>query len=276
MKIRPWLAGAAGVTAAILGFGTSASAATHHPARWSPMSFAAGHLHTAGVTPGTTYYGNWAAYVALAHKNVALRYVAADFNIPSLNCAGAAPNATVALFVGFQGWSAPGELTGLQGTCNSDGTYSYQGFYEISTGPAVASPVTVNPGDAIQASVYYNASTRQYTFYLNDVTEATVLFNTPVSCPSGSSCSTTTAEAVTDDLYDVSAKQNFPLANYGMVNFTGGAVTSRDGLKGGFGSSTLWTSAESIIRNSSTGAILATPSSLEGGSAFSTTWHAAS
>jgi hypothetical protein len=275
MKIRPWLAGAAGVTAVILGFGTSASAATHH---LDPRSFAARYPHLAvraGVTPGTPLASNWAGYIAFADKNVALRYVAADFSIPSLNCAGAAPNATVALFVGLENWNVPGEVTGVQGTCNSDGTYSYQGFYSIgSTG--VPAGGTVSPGDAIQASIYYNASTKMYTFFLNDVTEGTVLFNTPVSCPSGSTCSTATAEAITDDPFDGTSGQNLPLANYGMVNFTGGAVTSRDGLKGNFGASKLWSSAETILRPGNTGSTLASPSSLEGGAAFSTTWHAAS
>jgi hypothetical protein len=274
MKIRPWLAGAAGVTAVMLGFGTSASAAIHHAARWAPRSFA-GHPHMAvlpRVTPGTTYFSNWAGYLALAHKNVALRYVAADFNVPSLNCAGAAPNATVAIFAGLDDWNASGELTGVQGTCNSDGTYSYQAWYSIGSVGA-ASGGTVNPGDAIQASIYYNATTKKFTFFVDDVTQETVLINAPVSCPSGSTCSTTTAEAVTDDPFNVSTDQNLPLANYGMENFTGGAVTSRDGLRGNFGSSKLWSSAETINRGSS-GTILASPSSLQGGAAFSTTWHA--
>jgi hypothetical protein len=273
MKIRPWLAGTAGATAVILGLGTSASATTHHPARWAPSSFAAAHLHLPGLRPNTTFFGNWAGYIAFADKNVTLRYVAANFNLPSLNCVGAAPNASFVMFVGFQDWNAPGELTGIQGTCNSDGTFSYQAGFNIGSGGGTATG-TINPGDAIQASVYYNASTKKYTFFLNDVTEGTPLFNTTVSCPSGSKCSNSTAEAVTDVAADQSGSI-LPLANYGMNNFTGGTVTSLDGLRGGFSSSKLWNGAESIMR-SSAGTILATPSSLEGGAAFNTTWHASS
>jgi hypothetical protein len=279
MKFTPWLAGAAGVAALTLGFGTSASATTHHtaPARLAPRSFDARHLNMAvlpRVTPGTTYNTNWAGYIALGDKNVALRYVGADFNIPSLNCTGAAQGATVAQFVGLQDWTAPGELTGIQGTCNSDGTYSYQAFYAIGSGEAVSAG-TINPGDAIQASVYFNSSTKKYTFFLNDVTEGTPLFNTAVSCPSGSTCSTGTAEAISDDPINTQNGLNFPLANYGMENFTGGAVTSRDGLKGGFSSSKLWGSAELGVKDSG-GVILESPSSLAGGTAFNNTWHAAS
>jgi hypothetical protein len=273
MKVKLWLAGAVSMAAVTLGFGTTASATVHHPAPRVPWFFAGAHPRP-GVSPNTTYFGNWAGYVALGDKNVSLRYVAADFNIPSLNCTGAQANATVLQFVGLQGWSATGELTGIQGACNSDGTSSYQGFYDIGSTGGVSSG-TINPGDAIQASVYYNTTTKQFTFYLDDVTQQVALLNTPVSCPSGSSCTTGTAEAVTDDPFDVTTKVNFPLANYGMENFTGGAVTSADGVKGGFGSSKLWVGAESVIRDSS-GITQANPSSLEGGVAFNTTWRFAS
>lgn len=280
MKIRPWLTGAAGVTAVMLGFGTSASAAVQHPASHTPS---AGHgyaknLPMAGLRlrpAGTVFGPNWAGYIAFANRNVALRYVAADFSIPSLNCANAAANATVAQFVGLEDFNVSGELTGIQGTCNSDGTSSYQAFYNIGSSGG-GSTGTINPGDAIQASVYYNATTKKYTFFVNDVTQGgTPLINTTVSCPSGSSCSTATAEAITDDPFDTQTQQNFPLANYGMVNITGGVVTSRDGLKGGFGPAKLWSSSELGIKDGG-GVVMATPSSLAGGTAFNTTWHAAS
>lgn len=278
MKIRPWLAAAIGVTAMTFGFSTGASAGTHHvaPFRLAPGFVEARHLPAAKLprmSPAKVDYGNWAGYMAVADKNVSLRYVAADFNVPSLNCA-AAPNAAVVLVVGLQYWNASGEITGIAGECNPDGTYSYQGLYDIGSSQ-VSSSATISPGDAIRASVYHDASTGKYSFYLEDVTTSTAVFNTAVSCPSGSKCSTTTAEVVTDDPYS-SSGQVLPLADYGMDNVTGGRVTSRNGFKGGFGPSNLWTSTELIMSNQSGSAVIASPSSLEGGSAFSTTWHAAS
>jgi hypothetical protein len=280
MKFRPWLAGAAGAAAVTLGFGATASAAVHHTTSVWPahVSIDARPLPLTvrpGATPSKTYYGSWAGYVALANNNVALRYVAADFNAPSINCTGAIANASVEQFIGLEGWNAPGERIGIQAACSSTGTYTWQGWYTIGKTGGSVSTATINPGDAIQASVYYDASTNQFTFYLNDLTQGgTPIFNTPESCPTGQTCSTASAEAITAVPYNNGTKSYLPLANYGMENFTGGAVTSRSGLKGTFASSTLWNTVETIIRPGST--ILATSSSLQGGSGFSTTWHAQS
>jgi Peptidase A4 family len=281
MNIRPWLAGAVSIAAVTIGFSTSASAATtaHHEA---PHFLSAVHndrksLHVADLphlaSTGKIYNTNWAGYIALADKNVALRYVAANFDAPSLNCVNADQNATATQLVGMGGFSANGELIGIQATCNPDGTYAYSAFYNIGNSGA-GSTATINPGDAITASVYYNASTAQYTFYLDDVSTNTVIFNNPVACPSGTSCSTATAEAVTDVPYNGDTLQNYPLANYGMAYFTGGAVTSRDGVKGSFGSSSLWGSAD-LITEDGNGVILMQPSSLYGGAAFTTEFRSA-
>jgi hypothetical protein len=51
-------------------------------------------------------------------------------------------------------------------------------------------------------------------------------------------------------------------------------VTSSDGVQGSFGSAKLWGSAELALMDGSN-KVLASPSALAGGSAFSTTWQSA-
>jgi hypothetical protein len=65
------------------------------------------------------------------------------------------------------------------------------------------------------------------------------------------------------------------LADYGMENYTSASVTARDGVKGNLTASNLWTS-QSLIMEDSSGVIMAKPSSLQGGQAFSTQWYSAS
>jgi hypothetical protein len=287
MKISPWLAGAAAV---ILGFSTSASAAVHHPVVPRAAHAKGFRALSASMTPllrhlaskGINYNPVWAGYVAAGNANVALRYVGADFNVPSLNCAdspaGTSGAASVVQSVGLDGYysnDSAYEATGIFETCTSSTTAAYSGWYQIGTSEQT-STVTVNPGDAIQASIYYNLGTKQFIFDLNDVTTGQpIVNNVSQPCPAGTTCPISSAEAVTGVANGTPPQ--YTLADYGMANFTGGAVTSRDGVKGGFGASKLWTSAELGIHDiNANNTIMASPSSLEGGSAFNTTWHAAS
>lgn len=283
MKIRPWLVGAVSVTAASFGFSTAATATTHRT-----VSHAV-HIHALNASPAgpllrhltsKTVINNpvWAGYVAPANKNVQLRFVAVDFNVPSLNCAnspaGSSGPASVVQNVGLDGFTDSAyEATGIFSTCVDSTTAQYQGFYQVGSTAQVSS-VAVSPGDAIQASVYYNAGTKQYNFVLKDVTLGQFIWNINAPCPSGTTCRNSSAEAVTGAALGIPPA--FTLADFGMENFTGGAVTSRDGLKGGFGPSRLWGSAQLVMKDTSNGTTMANPSSLAGGTAFNTTWRAAS
>jgi Peptidase A4 family len=287
MMIRPWLAGAVGVTAVTPGFAAAASAATGDAASPAPGTFRAGSLH-ASLAPalrhltakGVNYNPLWAGYVAQGDKNVALRYVGADFTVPSLNCAsspsGTSGPASVVQNVGLDGFNDNAyEATGIFSTCLNGTTPSYSGWYQVGANEnAVTSPVAVSPGDAIAASIYCNLGTKRFSFTLTDVTTGQAIWNTTASCPSGTTCPIDSAEAITGVANGVPPA--YTLADYGMENFTGGAVTSRDGVKGGFGSAKLWGLAELGIHDASNGVVMASPSSLQGGAGFSTTWHAAS
>jgi Peptidase A4 family len=279
MKIKLWVAGVASVAAVTAGVGASASAAVHHRAPRAPQ---ASHAKAPGpvllhpAAKGINYNASWAGYVAPADKNVTLRYVAADFNVPSLNCpnsrVGSQGDPSVNQFVGLDGYNDfSTEEAGILEYCiNNDTTPVYTGWYAL--GPSMNDSTTViSPGDAITASIYYNSSSKLYNVALEDVTTGQVIWNVAKPCQASPSCTNTSAEAISE-LSGGTAPQ-YSLADYGMENFTGGAVTSASGVKGNFASSKLWGSVELGLHDSS-GVVLATPSSLQGGSAFSTTWHA--
>jgi hypothetical protein len=60
-----------------------------------------------------------------------------------------------------------------------------------------------------------------------------------------------------------------------MVNYTGAIVTSRAGLRGTLAPSSLWSSGQITMVDTSN-QLMAAPSPLYGGQAFNVTWKAAS
>jgi hypothetical protein len=281
MNIRPWLIGAVSVAAVTIGFSTGASATTttaHHTvSRVAPPKgfYAIKNLHLSPLTSGTQYNLNSAGYAAIGDKNVLLRYAAIDFNVPTINCAESPSGTDGVAAYQLAGLAGPDSFinTGVLAIC-TNGTPTYQGYYELnpSDGP-VFSNVTVSPGDALQASVYYNYTTGQYNIVLNDESLSTPsVVNVTAGCPSGESCENEGAEAITDVAGD--GPPDFNLADYAQVSFSGGAVTARDGVKGTYAASKLWSSLPLGIEDSS-GVHMAVPSS-GGGSAFNTTWLSAS
>jgi hypothetical protein len=294
MKITAWLAGVvsvAAVTVSLVNPGPASAVATHHrtPPQSSPGLVAhpgvrpSGAVHRdvllpgAGATGGAiTYTSDWTGYVAVASKNVSFRYVSANFNVPSINCAhspaGSAGPATAGQWVGLDD-VATVEQTGIAGYCNGS-TPAYDAWYELyPPDNPVTFPGPVSAGDAISASVYYDSATKLYSISLDDITTGQD-FTASEHCPAKATCKNATAEAISEAPHFGPAK-GWNLADYGMESFTNGAVTSSTGIKGNFGASKLWTSSEFVMIDNSDH-VLAYPSSLQGGSAFSTTWLAPS
>jgi Peptidase A4 family len=290
MNIKPWLAGAAGLAAVTIGLATTsgATAASHPPAHAYRVSRASapglsvlrsalaragrGTVSSNGLITNTGSAG----YLAVADKNVQLRYASANFNIASLNCAnsptnGAGPG-TYLQFTGLEGSDGSEELAGILATCTNGTTPTYQGWYQNGQQTELSSQA-ISSGDAIEASVYYNAGTNEYNFVVNDVTEDIPLFNFDAGCTTATTCLNQFALATSS--VAANGSEDYPLADYGMENFTGGGVTSRDGVKGGYSSSKLWASDQLTLVDSS-GHVMATSSALSGASAFSTTWVSAS
>jgi len=242
-----------------------AAVATTHPAAAVPSALGRLPLSRA---PGKKIDGSVAGYVAVADTGVQLRYAAASFTVPSLNCLTETDGGVVQ-GVALGGDSAPYELAGAEVYC-SDHAYFATGYYSIG-GNNVPALLSVNPGDAMQASVYYNATAQNFTFTLTDVTEGMTIISATVACPTGSTCPLSSAEVITG-YADNDAGSPAPLADYGMESFTGAAVTSRTGVRGTLAAGNLWSSAAEIINPGTQ--TLASVSALAGGGGFATTWHA--
>jgi len=218
---------------------------------------------------------NWSGYAAVAKKNVALRYVTSTFTVPSINCSkvaiGSAGQTYAAEWVGLDGFnSTTVEQTGVDSYCDSSsGTATNQAWYEMyPLDPVVVSGVS--PGDKIWVSVYYNTSTSEYQLFLDDETTGSTM-ETNQPCPSGSACDRNSAEVIEEDPGG-SVAGGINLADFGTVNFSASHVTSRSGVRGTLSASSLWTTTEIIMQDSS-GETMDTPSALtDSGADFSITW----
>ncbi|MGN6795826.1 MAG: G1 family glutamic endopeptidase [Streptosporangiaceae bacterium] len=219
--------------------------------------------------------GNWSGYAAVAKSGVRLRFISASFTIPSVNCAksplGSSGFAYASNWVGLDGFdSRTVEQTGVDSFCDSSGVPQYDAWYEMfPQNPVAFGPV--NPGDAMSASVFFSSSTNKYGITLADLTTGAKMQVT-TSCPQGSTCKNSSAEVITEDPGQSAPVVN--LADYGMVNVTGAAVTSLNGTKGSLSGNSLWTSSEIVMKNSSN-KVMSQPSGLFGGKAFNVTWKAA-
>ncbi|HEX2320362.1 MAG TPA: G1 family glutamic endopeptidase [Streptosporangiaceae bacterium] len=220
---------------------------------------------------------NWSGYAAVARPGVRLRFVQANFTIPSVNCAnsplGTLGFAYASNWVGLDGFhNMTVEQAGVDSFCDSTGVPQYAAWYEMfPLAPVAFGPVS--PGDAISASVFYSSSTNRNSITLTDLTSGAKMQATNLRCPAGSTCRHTSAEVITEDPGNSVPQIN--LADYGMVNVTGAAVTSADGTKGTLNANSRWTSSQIIMRNSNTKTVMSQPSGLFGGKAFNVTWKAA-
>jgi hypothetical protein len=247
--------------------GVSVSGMTYQPGAHLPAT----HLPELTPVNGTLSSGNWSGYADLACGTCSLRYVAASFTMPSLNCAKSPDGSYASFFVGLDGLNdSTVEQIGTTADC-SGGTTSYLAFYEMFPGAPVAF-TGISPGDAISVAVYYNSGAGNYDLALTDLTTGGTI-STAQACPSGSTCRDTSAEVITE-APSTSTGSILPLADFGQVNVEGIQVTSRNGTHGSMTSNSLWTTDTLNMVNSS-GASLATPGPAYDGQAFQDTWQAA-
>ena len=268
------LAVAAGLALTAPGTARAATpAGTHRAHGWHQIS--AAHLprtHLADprrVSNAADVSGNWSGYADAACSSCALRYVAAVFTIPSVNCAESQANANVSEWVGLDGWTDNTvEQTGIDAYCNG-ATAEYYGWVEMFPSAPLTYTGPMNVGDAIEANVYYNASTGQWQTSLTDVTNGNYL-DSSQPCPAGSTCRNSSAEVITEA---PASGGILPLADYGQMTYAAAQVTSRNGTRGDLASNGLW-SADSVTMDNAAGQT-STPSAVEGGQAFLTTWRGA-
>ena len=299
MRARPLLAvaAAAALTAGAFAVTAGASASTTRPHHVTSSPHVTVHglrpasnislprtlPHLTSTVTGASY--NWSGFAAVANRGVALRYVSATWNLPSIDPSRCQPGSSgyseVSHLVGLDGLgrtpngnTTTVEEIGVNAACDSSGTLTYDAWYEMYPNQPVAY-TGINPGDAVSANVFYDTSTKKYNLTLDDLTSNIYLHADGLSCPSKSVCKNATAETITS-APGGGPQYGYNLADFGMVNYTNAGVTSRSGSRGTLADSKLWTSADIYMVSQTTGHRMATPSSLEGGKAFSVTWNAGS
>jgi hypothetical protein len=240
------------------------------------------HLPRFTAPKETVYSENWSGHAVAACSHCAIRYVTAEFNVPSVNCArsplGSSGLAAASQWVGLDGYSSNTvEQEGVTGLCDSSGTPTYYAWYEMFP----QAPVTfsgISPGDDIRAATYFdyfNDSHRHmYNLVLTDVTTGG-FFNVWLSCPSGSTCRNSSAEVITEDPGGA-VRGGVNLADFGGENFTGTRVTSRDGSKASLSTKPGYWATHQIFMVNPSGRVMAATSVLYGGLAFNDYWVRAS
>ncbi len=276
MKIK--FAAAVVIAAGLTAVPSLAAASTHpavitsrHPAVIISQP-AAGHLPPDGRATRNSsgipiYYSpNWAGYVARkSSSSQTFRYVKSMFQVPSVNCATTS-EAFSYQWVGLDGWTDTSvEQGGVAGYCVS-GSPEYFAWAEAYPQNVEVLPVTVSPGDAITASVYYDSGTRQYQVTVDDVT--TNQSSTVDLACGQSNCHRSSAEAISEG-YVATPYQG--LADFGRENFENTQVTDGSGHHAGLTGSH-WDTNEIINIGTESGAAVDGPGPLQGGTAFTNTW----
>ena len=229
-------------------------------------------IRTPGAsTSGTVTSGNWAGYAALPHHSSGqFRYVAATFTVPSVNCS-TTPDSFSVHWVGLDGFnSSTVEQDGVESDCDGS-TPAYSAWWETFPGNTIQSVFSLNAGDAVRASVFFNTGSgshhNMYNLVLTDITSGQN-FNLWKSCASGSTCENKSAEIISEA---PSSGSILPLADYGLESFVNVKVHDKSDQKGGISSSN-WKHDKIIQVSATTSHTLATPSVLYGSHAFSNTW----
>ena len=185
---------------------------------------------------------NWAGYAA-SLGTTTFRFVSAQFTVPPLDCTGVtAPNgAWSGHWVGLDGFrstSTTVEQIGLLAGCNGT-TPVYAPFWEMFPNAADEPNITVNAGDAISLSVYYNRSARKFTLTFSDTTNGQQFTRTR-ACPAGATCRRNSAETISEAPAEVTRSTVLPLADFQTASFANASITNTSGTHRGGLQSSFW------------------------------------
>ena len=189
---------------------------------------------------------NWAGYAA-SFGTTTFRFVSARFTAPSLDCTGvtAASGAWSAHWIGLDGFrstSTTVEQTGLVAWCNGT-TPVYAPFWEMFPNAPGYPSITVNAGDTISMSVYYNRSTRKFTLTFSDTTSGQKFTRTR-ACPAGATCRRNSAEAISEAPFDTTTSSVLPLADFQTASFANVSITNTSGTHRGGLQSSFWNTSQ--------------------------------
>jgi hypothetical protein len=195
---------------------------------------------------------NWAGYAATGAAG-SFTSVSSSWAQPAVSCGGT--DTFSAFWAGLDGDGTPTvEQTGTEADCDA-GTASYQGWYEIFPNAPVFFPDPVRPGDDMSASVVADGN-GIFTLTLRDATQGWTQARKQAEPGAQLGSAEVIAEAPSNGTV-------LPLADFGTVNFTGVSV---DGTPIGTN-----VNLSELTLSSPAGTVLAAPSALTAGNAFSVT-----
>ncbi len=175
---------------------------------------------TPGPTSPTTS-SNWSGY-SVETASGAVSAVSGSWKVPTVTGTG---TAYCAQWVGIDGFTS---TTVEQIGTESDVVYGqaqYSVWYEMyPAGSVTISTMNVKPGDAITASVVYNAATTQYPsgYFALTITDTTTTQTFSID-ESASGAQRSSAEWIVEA--PSSSQGLLPLANFGSVTFTNASAT---------------------------------------------------
>lgn len=235
----------AGAFASIPGSGTAAATSQGSPPALSsirpgnPARTAGGQLETPASLANsvrTLQFDNWAGY-ATYNGTTTFKLVSAHFTVPYLDCNGVTTSqgAWSSHWVGLDGLaSGTVEQTGVLAACDGPNPV-YAAWWEMFPNFPHYPSITVQPGNAINMSVYYHSTTHQFTMTLSDSTNGQH-FSKTVACPSGSTCRRNSAEVISEAPSTQDSSGTFhvlPLADFQAASFTNVHITNTSGTHSG-------------------------------------------
>ena len=250
---------------------------------WSLLGLTLAGAPATADAASTSTSSNWAGYAVTRTSSAGgFHSVSGSWVVPSGDCSTSSP-AYSATWVGLGGLTEQSralEQTGTEFDCSADGSASYSAWYELVPAAGRTIPMTVRPGDTIDASVTVRA-THVTLLLRNRTRHATFRRTFTMSDPDVSSAEWI-VEAPSDCNGDGRCVQ-LPLSDFGTATFRRAYATGSGGRRAAAG----W-SAWSLTRIELSGgdsprfgyadtalAAGATPSDLAGGgNSFSVSYDA--
>ncbi len=178
----------------------------------------------------TSTSSNWAGY-AVHRTGVSFSKVSGEWHAPAATCSPGEQRYSAA-WVGLGGYSVTStalEQIGTETDCSASGNVVSSAWYELVPAPAHTLKMTVEPGDALKASVavtglrvtvtladltQHHHFSKTFSLRTVDVSSAEWILEAPSDCISQTIC------------------QTLPLTDFGSARFTSAHVRSGTGVSG--------------------------------------------
>jgi autotransporter-associated beta strand protein len=212
----------------------------------------------------------WSGYVATPGSGQAFANISTTFTIPTLSVRPSSGTDQVGYWVGFDGYNdSTVEQCGIGSTISSSGSTTYYAWYEFYPALSITAPLTVNPGNTIEAEVQYQGESGGNYNYQFTIDDETTGDDFSIIAPTSSNDARDTAEWIAEA--PESSGNATTLANFGTVTFSsdvaalnsGGAYNSSDDPNDSLGS--LSNTGVELVQNSD---LVALPSEIHSSNSF--------